>query len=885
MRGDLIPRPQLLKTLQEAVSSHKLILISAPAGYGKTTLLTTLINTHPDLSIAWLSLDEGDNDLALFLPYLGTALHALDPMMEIAPPTFPGLTDASNYARRGIGSLINAIQHAVSTPSVLILDDLHLLTEASIYIALDYFLERLPPQMHLIIATRQDPPLPLSRLRARGQLAEFRLADLRFTPEETTTFLNATLRLELSPDDLSALHTCTEGWAAGLRLLTTPLNPLTASGDRATFIVQLAHTQRYISDFLAEEVLNRQDEMMRAFLLETSILPELSIPLCRAVTGQENIRQILSELDRRNLLSCSVDENRIVWRYHDFFTEFLRERLKEEMPQRLLELRRRAAEAETHPDRAIAHYLAAEMWAEAARGIEQIGDALLAQGLFITLSHWINALPAPVYKASPQLLYLLGASIWHRENLAAGQTHLEDALRGFEALNDTAGQGKVLSILSHCTLIQGDTERSRTLMARALDYSPTPPTRLQLLVGHAWLSLLTGDSAQTAADLETAWAVTQAGHDPELLHQLVFYSTPAFVVLPEGLAYLERLYRQAAAAGIVGQNPLAQLMLDNIHAFVCLRRGQFEQGIQAGESGLALNEQWGRQPLIEADLLFTLISIYAARGEYEMADRHIRWLTRQVNLTALDPTFVRLHRYLLGRAYWLQKRIPEARQVYAEMEAAPADTLAAPHREQDERLNTEGPMAAILRLMLRGLLAISEENYAAAEQDFREAALIKQPAPFSDLVGSPRLLLAYLYRQTSRPEDALAELTPILVRSQQQQIPALILQEGAIALPLLQLAVERGVYAAYAAQLLETLEIPPPARPLYIPHTGETLTPREVEILQLIAAGASNRALAEQLVISRHTVKTHVSHILQKFGVSSRGQAAAHFRRLQDDRR
>lgn len=298
--------------------------------------------------------------------------------------------------------LINDILETLPDPFVLVLDDLHLVSEPAVYTALDYLLERLPPQMHLMAATRHDPPLALARLRGRGALAELRLPDLRFTLDEAAAFLN-TQRLGLSPEDLASLHSRTEGWAVGLRLLADSLNRIPTRSGRSAFITYLAQTDRYVFDFLADEVLSRQSSAVRTFLLETSILPELTPALCQAVTGRADALAILEDLYRRNLFLVAVDDgrwttddgpqttdlirrpssmvrrlssvvHRPIYRYHALFAEFLRRRLTQEMPERLVELHARAAQAETVPARAIAHYLAAQLWEPAAQAMGAVSQ-------------------------------------------------------------------------------------------------------------------------------------------------------------------------------------------------------------------------------------------------------------------------------------------------------------------------------------------------------------------------------------------------------------------------------------------------------------------------------------------------------------------------------
>ncbi len=947
LRDDLIPRPRLVTALRHALATHPLTLLSAPAGYGKTTLLAQAIldfgfwildweavdgtpseiaNRPPLIQnlkskiqnrVAWLSLDQEDNDPTRFLVALVAALQRLNPACGAtaqtvlsSPPVPPTLRRGSGQALGGergagaqarqiIGVLINDVLETLPDPFVLILDDLHLVTEPAVFVALDYLLERLPPQMHLVVGTRHNPPLALARLRARGQLAELRLADLRFTLDETTRFLNDKLQLGLPPDDLSALHDRTEGWPAGLRLLAGSLAAIPTPTGRSAFIRDLAHTDRYVFDFLATEVLNRQPPDVRAFLLETSILPELTPALCVAVTDRADAGAILEDLYRRNLFlslqSPVISPQPPVYRYHALFAEFLRQQLAQEMPERVCELHRRAAQTQADPLRAMRHYLAAQMWEAAAQTIEQVGWALLQQGLLDTLSGWILALPTPVRDAHPLLNRWLGACAFWKGEFQTAQVWLERTLAGFAAAGDEAGVGESLADLVSSAFLQADFARAGALVDRALAYPLPPRSKAQVLMARTWLRLFGGDSARARADLEAAVAVAETGQ-PEVLLMLAFYIKSHLAALPGGLGCIERFCRLAAPHLGEPISPL-RAAVQELEAFAHFWRGRLDDAIQVGQSALAINERLGGYPFLGQDAAATVALAYTARGNYAAADPFFDALLRQARQMPLSQGGMTGALWLLGRARWLQActesfgaaqactersrsdrpgrsgRLAEARQVYAQM-------CAAEHA-------AELPDAPASRLRLQGLLELADRRYAAAERILRQAVALDQKMPTATVLGgSARLLLAHLYLVWDRPEVALAELAPVLAECEQQGTPGRVLVEGAAAVPLLHLAVARGVHAPYAAHLLDLLSeaknlVPEEPRPVPIPDTGETLTVREVEVLRLIAAGAGNREIAQQLIIGEGTVKSHVHRILHKLGVTSRTEAAARARDLR----
>ncbi len=865
-RDDTIPRPRLLSALHEGLTSCRLTLLSAPAGYGKTTLLSALPAAYPSLPLAWLMLDEDDNDLALFTAYLIAALHRLSP--DCVATSYSLLTELANpgaETRRVIGVLINDILHSFPDHFGLIIEDLHRVDEPIIYATLDYLLEHLPPQMHLVITARYDPPLSLPRLRARRDLYELRTGDLRFTLSESAALLNDTLRLNLSPDDLIAIQERTEGWPVGLALLAGSLSNIPTPTGRSDFIAHLAHTDRYVFDFLADEVLNRQPPELRTFMLKTSILSELNPALCRAVTGRDDTAAMLETLERRSLFVTPADPSRSTFRYHPLFAEFLRHRLACEMPEQVTDLHRRAAQAQAVPDRAIGHYLAAEMWETAAQVIEQEGGRLLHQGLLDTLTTWIRALPNPVHDAHPRLLYLAGACAWRKDDWEAARPLLQRALRAFEDCGDEAGADEALADLATCALLQTDFGRADTLIRQALSRSIPLHSRVQLLMGRAWLKLMIGDWAQAAKDLDAALSVTRDSTDSQALHTLALYLGHLLVALPGGLESVEHFCRRATTH--LSPSGLSRLAIEGQMTFIHFWRGRLDAALQAGDVALAISTRLGGYPSWDVDIAVVLGTIHAARGEYATADHFFDLMRRQIERIALDEPLTIAYLYPLGRARWLQGRMEEARRVYAQMEAAtgPLDL----------------PFSPMLRTTMRGLLEIADRHYTAAEKSLLQATQMERAMPPAAIFGSPRLLLACLRLEQDRPQDALAELEPLLAECERDGTPGRIFQQGAAAVPVLRLAAEHSDHAPFAAHLLDLLGATGEIRPTPIPETGATLTSRETEILRLLATGATNRAIAEQLVISEHTVKSHVYHIFHKLNVSTRAQAAARARKLR----
>src|SRR5918993_1632736 len=423
-RPRVVLRPRLIEHLNESLH-RKLTLISAPAGFGKTTLVSEWV-AGCERPAAWLSLDEGDNDPTRFLSYLVAALQT------IAPNIGEGVLGALRSpqpppTRSTLTNLLNEIA-AVEDDFVLVLDDYHVVDARAVDDTLAFLLDHLPPRMHLIIATREDPQLPLARLRARGQLTEVRAADLRFTPSEAAEFLKGVMGLNLSEEDVAALETRTEGWIAGLQLAALSMR---GREDVPGFIRAFAGDNRYIVDYLVEEVLQRQPERTRSFLLQTSILERLSGPLCDAVTGQERSNALLEALERGNLFVVPLDDRRHWFRYHHLFADVLRARLMEEQPDRAPTLHRRASEGYERngsPTDAIRHALAAEDF-ERAAGLVELAALEMLGSSQETLYRWLMALPDEVVRARPVLSVYYAFALLGRGGFEAFDAHLRDAER------------------------------------------------------------------------------------------------------------------------------------------------------------------------------------------------------------------------------------------------------------------------------------------------------------------------------------------------------------------------------------------------------------------------------------------------------------------------
>jgi LuxR family transcriptional regulator, maltose regulon positive regulatory protein len=863
LRPDVFVRPRLTQALQQTLSQGPVLLVSAPAGYGKTTLLASIPVVLPHLPMAWLSLDEEENDPLQLILGLSRALRQVHAEVGSRLRTFLSAPERAGWpveVRKLIGLVINEIVELLPEPFVLVLDDLHHLNEPEAYAALDYLIERLPRQMHLVIGTRYDPPLALVRLRARGQMEDLRTEDLRFTPAEVATFFNVSLKLDLSTQDLSALHARLEGWAAGLRLLAGSFQRLPHQLERDSLLHNLARSERYVYEFLAEEVLNQQEAAMRNFLLETSILTELTPKLCQAVTGRQDAAALLEELYRRNL-TMAVEPDQRVYRYHDLFKAFLQHRLAQDSPEQIMELHRRAAAAETTPARVIRHYLEAQLWQEAADKIEQVGAHFLQEGLVRTVRGWIEALPTAVSQQHPRLLYDLGICAWHLGDTATVKEVMARAIDGFAASGEVEAQGESLVILANACISDHDTVQGHTYLEEALRYPISPASRVLLLMTRVWQGFWQHDWEEAARDIDEALAIGWANPDAAIWSILGLQFRIELAVLPDGVVRIERFWQHRVPGQLAKNNTLLQASLSSLQAFSYLIRGRLPEAVAANERVLQrIGDLEGAIWLI-GEVLIASLHLYLARDDSTGLDHYVE-LVHRFKSDPFFETYQFVTSYLEGRARWQQGRREQAQQV-----------------SQAFPLSADLADAQYLRLLLQALLEIADLRYTFAEISLKAAKELKPQTVLAPCIADVTPLLASLYLRWEKPHKALAELGPLLATCEAENTPGLILREGASMDPLLEMAIKKGCYPDFAAKLLTMTGrgvIPPQAGT----GNGGLLSLREAEVLRLLADGLSNREIADRLVISELTVKSHVTHLLQKLDAPSRTGAVSRARQL-----
>ena len=858
-RPSLVPRPHLIAKLNQGLH-RKLTLISAPAGFGKTTLVTEWIAAGERPS-AWLSLDEGDSDPSRFLQYLVAALRTVAP--ELGQAAAAALQSPQPPpAQALLTPLLNEIA-AVGESFMLVLDDYHAVDAHPVDELLTFLLEHMPPQLHLVITTREDPNLPLARLRVRGQLTELRAADLRFTLEETAVFLNQTMGLNLSAADIAALEARTEGWIAGLQLASLSLQSHQAGA--ADFIRSFTGSHRFVLDYLVEEVLQQQPENVREFLLKTAVLNQLTGPLCDALTGDSNGQDMLESLEHANLFLVPLDNERRWYRYHHLFADLLRQQLHQSIDENDVALLHVRAsewfEANGRELEAFQHAAAANDVALALRLIEGEGVPLYFRGEAIPVRQWFESLPEAEFEARPSLwvtyaslLTLTGRLHGNVEEiLQAAETALQDADpddQTADLLGQIAANRAMLAVTRNevDTMI---TQSQRALELLDADNAPMRTTATWTL-GYAYQVQRNRPAAREAY----AESIAQSQKSGNLMTEIA--ATTCVGQIQE----MENQTHQAAQSfrrilQLVGDPPWpaaceACVGLGRIH----YQWNDLDAAERYGQQGLELARRLENVDT-PASAGIVLACVQLARGDTAGAVAtmaEVEQFVQQHHFSHWDGeiTGVRIQTYLqqgnLAEAARLAATdgppLSRARVYLAQGDPAAALAVLEPVRQQAEAADLADARLRVMVLQALAFHAAGESERAL--QTLAGALALAVPGgmlrPFVD-AGPPMAHLLY---------EALAQgIEPAFVR---QLLAAFPTNGSAPALSTAPLDVEGGLL--------------------------EHLSERELEVLQLIAEGLTNQEVANRLYLSLHTVKVHARNIYGKLGVRNRTEAVAKARAL-----
>jgi LuxR family maltose regulon positive regulatory protein len=884
-RQTFVDRPRLLELLNEGLKG-RLTLISAPAGFGKTTLVTAW-RERSEMPLAWFSLDEEDNEPTRFLDYLIAALQMVDKdfgketsnLLQISPTPPPKVV---------LTSLINEINEH-ETEFALAFDDYHVITEHSIHDALSFFIERLPPHAHALITSRSDPPFPLSRLRARGELKELRAADLRFDETEATTFLNDVMKLELANNDIAALEERTEGWITGLQLSALSLQ---GRENKSDFVKEFAGDDRFILDYLLEEVLNCQPEQVQDFLLRTSVLNRLNGSLCDALTLNDNGHETLEYLNRSNLFLIPLDNKNNWFRYHHLFADLLRFKLKQKQSNIVIEIQTKASfwcEQNDLFEESVSYALAAKDWERALNLIEPIAYKLIAVAKFERLKHWFESIPETALKTRPMLCFWYVPTLLYKDEFDKAEEYLQIIEMSESEEVRRSLISAVWSSRCYVAIGRGDEDKALEFSSKAFDLL-LPNDDIQYAVAthtRVACSLLKGDmkvSEQTMLDAFPAYK--QAKH---FLFETWARSYLGFVHIMQG-------HLREGAEDFKSVIQFAKEHIPNrpeplipLHGFLCdiyREWNDIETAKTHLDEALTLIHQTGRESFIVlvSENLKSLALMLEMCGDgkqiqeliesglnrmkkygNEIFARQLRALNALIHLRRGDDTFVN---------HWAEScgLSPDDEPTYqSELEylALVRWLIARDKAEQAlpllQRLQNSAEEGSRQRIVIEILILQSLAHKACGNEDkaietLEEALKLGEPDNFVRSFideGEPlsKLLLQSLKQKGTRWEDESPELLRYVIK----------LNEAF------------GISAP--AQKTQKPQIENENLPWW--YVNDPLSERELEVLQLVSQGLSNQEIAEKLFLSTGTVKRHISNIYQKLDVHSRTQATERARKLQ----
>jgi LuxR family maltose regulon positive regulatory protein len=905
LRPGLVPRPRLVQVLNAGLASNRrLTLVSAPAGFGKTTLVLAWLQ-QLDRPAAWLSLEAADNDLPRFLAYLAAAFEQVDegigaPLLSaLQSPRLPAVEQL-------LTGLLNELALRAD-PLLLVLDDVHLLTEAAVLQVLRFLLAHQPAQLHLVLATREDPDLPLSRLRARDQLTELRARELQFTQREAGLLLRGGMGLALSEQDVAALEGRTEGWAVGLQLAGLSLQK---QADRHSFIADFSGSHRHILDYLSEEVLQQQPQDLRTFLLQTSLLDRLCGSLCDALTGRQDSERVLAQLEAANLFVLPLDDERRWYRYHQLFADLLRSQLARSQPEGIAALHRRASgwyAEQGEIQAAVEHALQDPDRTQAAQLIEQHAIPMLYQGQVARVVSWFDRLPEAVLLSAPRLCI---GKAWALALMLRGtrRGEAELALQDAEQALEQANAGEALR-----NLVAGHAATIQAFLLRTPGLKGEKPEKLIALSNKA---------QQLLPEQERAIRSVNGLN--------IGYAYLALADLPAA----ELAYQQTLEDGLAGGNLYAAIYGPINLVIIALLTGRLKEALNICETNIerfnkilaghnfppigALNISKG-SILVEYNCLAAAepvlmegLDLIRWTGEYEATITGYTALARlraiQGNRPAMleavkaleenwpDGAFyAQALRHRLSMCYWPDD--PDAQQdarTWLDQSGIAFEKLAVIHSvDPMSTAYFESYLGAayVLARLAEGKVGVSTpgvytpgvyplENvhaYLKSQQDFAVSH------GFVSWVVEIAIARVLLFQVSGKKEEALETLEEVLKAAAPTGLLRIFLDEceplQAMLEELKPRLTDEGL-SVYANRLLESMSCEP-AKPETGEGHSELLSERELEVLRYLARGLTYEEIGRQLFLSLNTIQFHVKNIYGKLLVKKRVQAIEKAREMK----
>lgn len=874
LRTDLVHRPHIIEHLNNS-SRGKLTMVSAPAGFGKTTAIVEWLNSV-DRPKTWITLEQSDNEVSRFLAYLISAFQTLDESfkrIQISTPLIPQAPSDNAI----LSELINAIAAYQGNP-ILVLDDYHHIENQEVHDLVNYFLKHQPPNLHIVIASRYDPPLQISLLRAQGQMIEIRSEELRFTKQEISKLLNEILALGLESENIDMLVERTEGWIASLQLLALSLQ---GRADKGDFVASFSGGHHYLVDYLVDEILVNQPEEIQTFLYRTSIFDRFCAPLCDAVMGGVNSRKLLRKLEKSNLLLIPLDNERVWYRYHHLFADCLKQRINENQPEILPELHRKAGEwfkGEGLFEEAIIHGIQAEDYDFVVDLIEEYADVFLWHGDHATLQRWLSTIPEHKFKSRPLLSISFAIT-----DLMAGRSEeiekkllvAETALESITLKSDKKElQGIIAAIrASSAFLISGNVSDTIKFSQQALKLLPENNATWRTVV-----ALDSGDAHTLSGNLEAA------EHD----------------------------YHQAAASSKRGEHVFLYRVSSAKLANNFLARGHLKAGAETIQQAIEFTDTWGMLETPRTPLLFTILAdiqcewnqltealkninkgiaqseeannllaaawghrtlakILFSSGELAAANKAIGKLESLARRTKLPS-------YILTSLLTWKVRIEIAKSGADKSRLELAERLL---QEQEFSLTDDKfSYDSYLRQFSQVRLLIAQQKFTEAIRNIDRLMEITEAWGYTNGLIELLILKSLTFYLQNEKAQAIAVLEDALSKAEPEGYVRLFVDEGEPIAALLQRIRDKGIFLDYIDSLLAAFKETGGIEPLQLQQTLiEQLSKRELEILNLLSTELSVPDIADQLMVSANTVRTHTRNIYAKLEVHNRRSAV---RRAQE---
>jgi len=870
IRSDLVARPRLVQRL-DAKSNRKLTLVSAPAGFGKTTLLSEWIHEQKQ-DAAWISLDKGDNDPARFLAYFISAFHTIE--HEMVEETFALLESPQPPPVEVILTpLINSISERSSKFSI-VLDDYHVITNAQVHEAVRFTMANMPPQIHLIISSRSDPPWPLSRMRARGEMAEIRANDLRFTAEEVTKFLNHVMEFDLSPEDVKLLESRTEGWIAGLQMAALSMQ---GRKDLSGFIKALTGSHRFIMDYLVEEVIDKQSREIQEFLLKTSILARMNGPLCDFVTESTDSQQTIAYLEQANLFLVHLDDERCWYRYHHLFSGLLRTYQEEYRPGRAPELHRRASiwfEEQGLIADAVEHALAADDLDRVVDLLEGNAFAMMDHGQLASLKGWLDTLPVELVNSRPWLCLSYTWIAIYTGQLQLIEPFLADVEAGLDGIESKEEiehiNGHMIAIRAYRAELLGEFEIAIENASRALIMLPQDDLRTRCFATMR-LSVsqrLIGELDEASRAFKEALTLSREIGDSHIAVN-VLCDLAGLYIIQGRLREIDNLCQEALKLAETHFRRSGWWMPITGYAYARISQVAYEQNdletaLRSSEKAIELCRAGGLKEYLTDSYVFRAIALQAA-GD-------------------IDGAFNAIHEaksIALNLSDWYKEIVEpyEAAIYLAQGDAARASQLVDERdfiRKDEHGLEffTNNIMQA--RVLVK-LCEQSPEQLDDVMQFMEKLRLVAEDKGANSFVLKILALESVAEWLRGNSGQALLLLQRSIVLAEPEGYIRPFIDLGPAMGNVLKHAVTQGVSKSFVGKLLNAMQNEPWAKDLHLMAESSTLSEpiseRELQVLRLLHSDLSTPEIAQELVVAVSTVRSHIKNIYSKLNVHSRMEA------------